>query len=121
PRKETCTHKTLEGNTHEKLWRSYRHYANGSRNRHDPRLRCSTQAGLRRLDQSEVRAALDARSRRLDYARLRNRSPPRRNVALRLAPLRWHGNEHARRISRNRAAGPARLHRVLGWRLARNP
>src|SRR5271157_267688 len=56
----------------------------------------------------------------LDHAGLRDRLPPGRGVAFRLAPFRRQGDGNARLVSGGRAARAAGLYRVLGRRLAGN-
>jgi hypothetical protein len=52
---------------------------------------------------------------------LRNRPPPRRLMAPRLAPLQRQRDGDARRVPRSQTARARSLQRVLGPRLARNP
>ena len=92
----------------------------GHRNRgHAPR-RGAARAGLRRLDEARARHAVDARPGRLHDARVRDRPPGRRHLALRLARSRRQRGGDARRVPRRRAAGAARLDRALGRSLARD-
>ena len=58
------------------------------RDRGHPRRRCAARAGLRLLDEARARDEVDARPRRLDDARLRDRSPAGWLLALRVAQRR---------------------------------
>ena len=90
------------------------HDAVGSGDRHDARLRRAAQARLRGLDQPRAPAALDARPGRLDHARLRDRSPPGRGVALRLAPFRRQPRWRCAACTR-RSSPPERLVSTESW------
>src|SRR6185312_14414108 len=87
-------------------------------NRSDPRRRCSARVGVRLLDQGRARDEVDARPRRLDDARLRDRSAPGRLLALRVAERRRVRDGDARHLSGDLAAGAPRIDGAVGPGLA---
>ena len=96
------------------------HDAVGPRDRGDARRRRAARARVRGPHEPRARAELDARPERLDDARVRDRPPAGRRVALRLAPARtaarWRCAASTARSSRPRGSSNTES---LGRRLAR--